>query len=233
MSLWCTLQKSTVIVKEKTVKNDLKKVSLLVLAAFVFLSGCNRTGVADAKNTQRESTKAPIKFAKQGKYTFDTIYADGRKTGVRNLNYYNGLIDNQKQNKSEKVKILYVMTEWNEYEAVVASPQSAFIQLPSNSMVGGDEETNRRVKEYAIRYFSIATKMFEKEARNLKMINDITDRSTDYVTFDFITNKGLYTIQEKKVALENNRSIWSELFDASKQLNSDVLTTQMTNKWKG
>jgi hypothetical protein len=233
MSLWCGLQKSTVILKEKTVKNDLKKVSLLVLASLVFLSGCNRTGAPDAQNTQSEATKVPIKFATQGKDTFDTIYADGRKTGVRNLNYYNGLIDNQKQNKSEKVKILYVMTEWNEYEAVVASPQSAFIQLPSNSMVGGDEETNRRVKNYAIRYFAIATKLFEKEVRNLKPINDITDRSTDYVTFDFITNKGIYTIQEKKVELENNQSIWSDLFTASKQLNSDVLTTQMTNKWKG
>jgi hypothetical protein len=214
-------------------KNNLKKASLLVLAPFMFVSGCNQTGASDAKNTQGETAKAPIKFATQGKDTFDTIYADGRKTGVRNLNYYKILIDNKKDDKSESIKILYVMTEWNKYDAVVASPQEAFIQLPSNSMVGGDVETNRRVKNYAIRYFAIATKMFEKEARNLNTINDITDRGVDDVTFDFITNKGIYTIQERKSDLENDRSIWSGLFTASKQLNRDVITTQNTNKWRG
>jgi hypothetical protein len=199
----------------------------------VFASGCHQTGASDAKNKQSETGKAPIKFATQGKDTFDTIYADGRKTGVRSLNYYKILIDSEKQNKSETVKILYVMTEWNKYDAVVAGPQEAFIQLPSNTMVGGDVETNRRVKNYAIRYFAIATKMFEKEAQGLKPINDITDRGVDDVTFDFITNKGIYTIQERKSELEDNRSIWSGLFTASKQLNRDVITTQNTNKWRG
>jgi hypothetical protein len=219
--------------KEKSMRNDFKKAALLVLVSSVFLSGCNQMGASDAKNSQSEATKAPIKFATQGKDTFETIYADGRKSGVRNLNYYNALIDSEKENKSENVTVLYVMTEWDKYDAVVAGPQEAFIQLPSNSMVGGDVETNRRVKNYAIRYFAIATKMFEKEVRNLKMINGITDRDTDYVTFDFITNKGIYTIQEKKSDLENNRSTWSALLAASKQLNSDVIMTQKTNKWKG
>jgi hypothetical protein len=214
-------------------KNNRKKASVWVLASLMFLSGCNQTGASDAKNTQSEATKAPVKFARQGKDTFETIYADGRLSGVRNLNYYNILIKNKKDNKSENVRVLYVMTEWNKYDAVVAAPEEAFIQLPNNSMVGGDVETNRRVKDYAIRYFAIATKMFKKEVRNLKTINGITDRNTDDVTFDVITNKGIYTIQEKKSDLENNRSIWSGLFTASKQLNQDVITTQITNKWKG
>jgi hypothetical protein len=214
-------------------KNNLKKASHLVLASLVFLSGCNQIGASDPKNRQSETTKAPIKFATQGTETFETKYADGRITSVRNLNYYNILIENQKENKSENIKILYVMTEWDKYDAVVAAPQEAFIQLPNNSMIGGDVETNRRVKDYAIRYFAIATKTFEKEARNLKMINAITDRDTNYVTFDFITNKGIYTIQEKKSDLENDQSTWSGLFTASKQLNSDVMTTLNTNEWKG
>jgi hypothetical protein len=219
--------------KEKSMRNDFKKAALLVLVSSVFLSGCNQMGASDAKNSQSEATKAPIKFATQGKDTFETIYADGRKSGVRNLNYYNALIDSEKENKSENITVLYVMTEWDKYDAVVAAPQEAFIQLPNNSMIGGDVETNRRVKDYAIRYFAIATKTFEKEARNLKTINAITDRDTNYVTFDFITNKGIYTIQEKKSDLENDQSTWSGLFNASKQLNSDIMTMLNTNEWKG
>ncbi len=96
----------------------------------------------------------------------------------------------------------------------------------SSIMVGGDEETNRRFKEPSIRYWTVASKMFEQEFKNLKKAEGISNRDTTYVTFDFITTNGFYTVQELKSELESGKSIWSNLFKESKFLNNEMARVQ-------
>jgi hypothetical protein len=96
----------------------------------------------------------------------------------------------------------------------------------NSTMVGGDVETNRRFKEPSIRYWAIASKMFEQEFKNLKKAQRISNRDTTYVTFDFITTNGFYTIQELKSELESGKSIWSNLFKESKFLNTEMARVQ-------
>ena len=137
-----------------------------------------------------------------------TKYSDGRFTAVRNLRYYNDLIKTSIPMKDSRLGLTTIMTEWNEYDGNVASPQGGFIEKPMflnevekkemreagidqsdtfSTMVGGDEETNRRFVEPSKRYWVVASKMFEQEFANLIKAEDISDRTVDYVTFDFIT----------------------------------------------
>ena len=68
--------------------------------------------------------------------------------------------------------------------------------------------------------------MFEQEFATLKKAEGISNRDTAYVTFDFITTNGFYTIQELKSELENGKSIWSNLFKESKFLNTEMARVQ-------
>jgi hypothetical protein len=68
--------------------------------------------------------------------------------------------------------------------------------------------------------------MFEQEFKSLKKAEGITNRDTNYVTFDFITNKEFYTVQVEKTKLESNQSIWSDLFKESKFLNTEMARVQ-------
>ena len=149
--------------------------------------------------------------------------------------------------KDEKFVMTTVTAEWNKYDGNVASPEGAFIEKPlfleeaekkqmlegglnptdmNSTMVGGDEETNRRIKEPSKRYWAVASKMFEQEFKNLKQAKSISNRDTNYVTFDFITNNGFYTVQELKSELESGQSIWSNLFKESKFLNTEMVRVQ-------
>jgi hypothetical protein len=96
----------------------------------------------------------------------------------------------------------------------------------NSTMVGGDEETNRRIKEPSKRYWVVASKMFEQEFNNLKKVDGISNRDTNYVTFDFITTNGFYTVQEEKSKLESGESIWSNVFKESKFLNTEMARVQ-------
>jgi hypothetical protein len=93
-------------------------------------------------------------------------------------------------------------------------------------MVGGDVETNERIKEPSIRYWAVASKMFEQEFNTLKKAKGISNRGVDYVTFDFITTNGFYTVQLKKSELESGQSVWSNLFKESKFLNTEMERVQ-------
>jgi hypothetical protein len=127
-------------------------------------------------------------------------YADGRKTGVRVLKYYNDLVKTSTPMQDAKEGLTTIITEWNEYDANVASPQGAFIEKPTflteaekkelreagvkdsdmnSQMVGGTEEDNKVFKEPSIRYWAVASKMFEQEFENLKKVENISDRTVD------------------------------------------------------
>ena len=223
-------------------KNSLLKVSVIVLSSFICLFGCNQTNKANVGKSETAEIDFKLNTVADTS-RFETIYNDGRKTAVRNLKYYNYLVKYSQQTKDEKFGLTTVMTEWNKYDANVASPQGSFIEKASfleeaekkemlegglnpsdvnSTMVGGDEETNRRIKEPSIRYWAVASKMFEQEYKNLKKAESISNRDSTYVTFDFITTNGFYTVQEKKSDLESGKSIWSNLFKESKFLNIEM-----------
>jgi hypothetical protein len=100
-------------------------------------------------------------------------------------------------------------------------------------MMGGDQETNKRNKESSIRYFDIAYKIFEKEFKTLKMASNISNRDTNFVTFDFFTISGFYTVQESKAKLEAGESVWSQLFEATKKMPKELKEKMSTNDCKG
>jgi hypothetical protein len=251
------------------VKNNLLKTSLFVFCAFVFLFGCDQAKEVKTENNQNETAKDSVAMNKAvnkakseaAKETFAIVstnsekleskYTDGRITSVRNLPYYKILVKSSIPMKDAKYGLTTVITEWNAYDANVASPQGGFIQVQrsikerdtiraemktagvdlstddaNSTMIGGDEETNRRFKEPSIRYWAVASKMFEQEFKNLKKAEGISDRSVDYVTFDFITTNGFYTVQVKKSELESGKSIWSNVFKESKFLNVEMARVQ-------
>ncbi|WP_395052986.1 hypothetical protein [Flavobacterium sp.] len=227
-------------------KNNLLKVALLFFGSLIFLFGCNQTKKSNAKSFKKATVENNFKLNKVADTSkLETIYNDGRITAVRNVKYYGYLVRDSKPFGNTKLGLTTVITEWNKYDANVATAQSSFIEKalfleetekkqmiengfePSNStMVGADEETNRRIKEPSIRYWAVASKMFEKEFKNLKKADGISNRDTTYVTFDFITTNGFYTVQEKKSELENGKSIWSNLFKESKFLNTEMARVQ-------
>ena len=230
-------------------KNNLIKKSLLVFGLLVFLICCNEPKKSNSKSNQKEIVENSFKLNKVADtIKFETIYNDGRKTAIRNLKYYSYLIKSSQPMKDEKFRLTTVTAEWNKYDGNVATPQGSFIEKPlfleeaekkemlegglvdprdmNSTMVGGDEETNRRIIEPSKRYWAVASKIFEQEFKNLKKAEGISNRDTTYVTFDFITTNGFYTIQEKKSELESGKSIWSNLFKESKFLNTEMARVQ-------
>jgi hypothetical protein len=208
-------------------KNKLLQTLLLVCGVSVFLLGCDQTKKPNTQNKNLNDTVSTMSAE-----NYKTKYTDGRITEVRELRYYNFYKDTIKANRDDKLKLIAVITEWNKYEALVADTASAFTQLPSNFMAGGDVETNERIKKSTVKYFDIASKMFEKEFITLKLSNSISNRDTNYVTIDFLTNKGFYTVQELKSKLEQNQSVWSNVFEESKKLSNEIEKTVNSNEWK-
>jgi hypothetical protein len=226
-------------------KNNFWNVSLLIFFLLLFLLSCNQAEKSNTESIKKETIEKNFKLNKTEDTTkFETIYNDGRISAVRNSKYYYLLVKSSIPLADAKSGLTTVITEWNKYDANVATPEGSFIQksllmedpqkkemqeagVDANStMVGGDEETNRRIKEPSKRYWGVASKMFEQEFKNLKKADGISNRDTSYVTFDFITTSGFYTIQEKKSELESGQSIWSTLFKESKFLNTEMARVQ-------
>jgi hypothetical protein len=229
----------------KNMKNNVLKISLFAFGTLVCIFGCNQANNPNDKNSQTETTKDEFKLNSPKDTTkFETLYNDGRISGVRNSKYYYYLVKDGIPMKDAKQGLTTVITEWNKYDANVACPEAAFIQTEllmeseqkkeliaagadaNSTMVGGDEETNRRIKEPSKRYWAVASKMFEQEFSSLKKAEGISNRDTNYVTFDFITTKGFYTVQVEKTKLESDQSIWSNLFKESKFLNTEMARVQ-------
>jgi hypothetical protein len=225
--------------------NNILKISLVTFGFLTLLLGCNQSKKSSNEKNQNEIVSKDFKLKTPEDTTkFETKYNDGRITAVRSSKYYNYLVKSNKPFGDTKLGLTTIMTEWNKYDANVACPQGGFIQKPlilqepekseikkngldaNSTMVGGDEETNRRFKEPSIRFWAIASKMFEKEFKNLKKAEGISNRDTTYVTFDFITSNGFYTVQVEKSELESGKSIWSNMFKESKFLNTEMARVQ-------
>ncbi len=227
--------------------------SIIAITATLFLYSCDQTKNANVekKETANETVKNNFKLNKEpDTMEFKTIYNDGRITAVRNQKYYNYLLQDAKVNGDTVLKLSTVVSEWNRYDANIAGNGGGFIQVPrtaqevinlkkelkasgadttedlNSTMVGGDVESNRRFTEPSKRFFAVAKQIFEQEFKNLKKAEGISNRDTNYVTFDFITNIGLYTVQEQKNILESNQSVWSNLFTETKFLNTEMARVQ-------
>ena len=164
---------------------------------------------------------------------YKTKYNDGRKSEIRMLLTYESLFDSLKLYSQDKTKIGLVVIEWNKNEGVIAQETSAFANQNNNQMNGGDVETNRRIAPAASKFIQFAEQYFDKNRDKLTKIVEIPNRALDAVSFDFVTNKGIFTVQESLKNLENNTSIWSLLFKEGKKLKIEVVHTINTNRWKG
>jgi hypothetical protein len=226
-------------------KNKFLKTSLLISSLFVFMHSCNQSEESTTNSTNKEINENNFKLNKlEDTNKFETIYNDGRISAVRNSKYYNLLVKSGIPLTNAIAGLTTVIAEWNKYDANVATPEASFIQIPlllgspqkkemeeagveaNSTMVGGDVETNQRIKEPSKRYWAVASKLFAQQFNTLTKTKGISNRDTNYVTFDFITTNGFYTVQEEKSKLESNQSVWSSLFTETKFLNLEMARVQ-------
>jgi hypothetical protein len=164
---------------------------------------------------------------------YKTKYKDGRISEIRTMLTYESFEDSLSVYPKSKTKIVLVVIEWEKSKGVVAMESSAFANQNDNQMNGGDVETNRRISPASKRFIELSEQIFDKNFDKLTKIDAIPNRDLDFVSFDFITNKGIFTVQERLKDLENNQSIWSSYFKEGKNLKSEIVKTINTNEWKG
>ena len=188
----------------------------IIMIPFLLICSCNEN-----KKTEQQSKN---KIEKNN--NFDTIvptkYKDGRLSEVRIFNYYNASKDTSVENKGDVIRLKYVVVEWNKYEAVVADEEGAFAQLETQTMTGGDVATNKKVQKPSSLFFKQSKKIFEEKINFLLKVNEIPNRNVDSVSFDFITNKGVYTIQESKKTLESGSTDLCSIFKDAKRLKLEI-----------
>ena len=180
--------------------------------------------ISSCKENKEMKNQSTIVIEKNN--NFDTIaptkYNDGRLSEVRIFNYYYASRDTAIEKKGDKIKLKYVVLEWNKYEAIVADGEGAFAQLETNTMSGGDVGTNKRVQKSSSLFFKQTEKIFEEKINTLLEVNEIPNRNVDSVSFDFITNKGVYTMQESKKTLESGGTDLSKIFKDAKSLKLEI-----------
>ena len=143
--------------------------------------------ISSCKENKEMKNQSTIVIEKNN--NFDTIaptkYNDGRLSEVRIFNYYYASRDTAIEKKGDKIKLKYVVLEWNKYEAIVADGEGAFVQLETNTMRGGDVGTNKRVQKSSSLFFKQSEKLFEEKINTLLKVNEIPNRNVDAVSFDF------------------------------------------------
>ena len=159
------------------------------------ISSCNedkkteQQSKANIEENKNVDTIAPTKKdggLSEEKKNSDTIvstkYNDGRLSEVRIFNYYNASKDTAIEKKGDRIKLKYVVLEWNKYEAIVADGEGAFAQLETNTMRGGDVGTNKKVQKSSSLFFKQSKKIFEEKINTLLEANEIPNRNVDSVS---------------------------------------------------
>lgn len=216
-------------------KTNLLKISLLTFGSILFMLSCNQSKKTETKSnidaTEIQKTDDTLntsfeKFKKRHNITsnnyedFKTKYTDGRKSEIRTLLSYETLMfeDTFQSYSKDKTKIALVVIEWNKNEGIVTTENSAFANLNNNQMYGGDVETNRRVTPSAGKFIKLCEQFFDSNIDKFTKISEIPNRDLEFVSFDFVTNKGIFTSQESLKNLENNKSSFSPIFNEGKKL---------------
>lgn len=193
---------------------------LACASAFIFLSGCDKG--SDAVVSENRAGAAAVDAVENVRLD-GTRYSDGRKTTVRDFQFFEFYRDKTAAPDPASIKLGLVVVEWGRYDALVADGESVFGQLPSNLMVGGDVETNQRVRPSASAFFANARAAFAARRNSLMRIERaVPNRNSDRVSFDFVTNQGTFTVQQDLAALENGTSPWSALFREAGALREKV-----------
>jgi hypothetical protein len=186
--------------------------SLLGLTGYIGVNAADQDIVASTRVSQPNGARS-----------FKTVYVDGRISQVRNFDYFDFYRDKAPSAASQPINLIIVTVEWGRYDAVVGDRTAAFAQLPSNIMAGGDVETNNRVGRPSRSFFATARKAFAQQRNNLTRIDQtVPNRNIDMVSFDFVTNKGTFTIQQDLRSLENGTSPWSNMFREARALREKV-----------
>jgi hypothetical protein len=215
-------------------KKKLLKKSLLIFGLLAILLSCNQSKKTKKNNlndtiVQKSDSTLDTsfeKFKKRHNLTtnnfedYKTKYKDGRKSEIRTLLTFETLMleDTFQSYPKDNTKIALVVIEWNKSEGIVATENSAFSNLNNNQMYGGDVETNRRITPSSAKFIKLCEQFFESNVDKFAEINEIPNRDLEFVSFDFITNKGIFTGQESLKNLENNKSIFSPIFKEGKKL---------------
>jgi hypothetical protein len=223
-------------IKMKAIKSFIQLVASLLLIGLVSLNlaGCADNKEADAakkpdlKKNEMSENNSFENYKKRHNLTSDrfedykTTYKDGRKSEIRTMLTYEGydetLAFNTKNDASDKTKVLLLVIEWNKNEGVVATESEAFSNQDDNLMFGGDVESNRRIAPTAGKFIQLAQQYLDENQAKLTKIDAVPNRDVDTVSFDFVTNKGTFTVQEKLEKLENKTSFWSAFFAEGKKL---------------
>ena len=184
----------------------------------IMMISCNKSSEDNAaKSNTFEAYKARHNLKSDRFEDYKTTYKDGRKSEIRTMLVYESQYETFKPYTLDKTRITLVVIEWNKNEGVVATEDSTFSNLDNNQMFGGDIESNRRIAPSSAQFNQFAIQNFDQYFNQLTQIDAIPNRNTDYVSFDFVTNKGIFTVQESLKNLENNTSVWSPLFNAGKK----------------
>jgi hypothetical protein len=196
----------------------------------------SKDGITDNPEEPKGSKEANDFYSKDNQRT----YTDGRESTNRKLYFYDSYNINIEDkpffsyvpaevNKNDKLELKRVITEWNKYEAVKVEQGGGNITREDNVGQGNSDQSIKATRDISVKYFDKAKKLFQQELPNLQVVDQISDRSVDSVTIDFLTNKGFYTVQVPKSDLESGKSIWSELYKDSKQYLLDFQRLEREN----
>lgn len=98
------------------------------------ISSIEKAGVANADESPINNYLVSTSTSSEG--NIKTLYADGRVSDVRKINYYNYLVKNSEpfgDSPAAKLGLITIITEWNKYDANVAGPQGGFMQVENDS----------------------------------------------------------------------------------------------------
>ncbi len=196
----------------------LKHITLIAGVALTIVS-CNEN--PKSKKAVSEET---VDYAKNDSINEanKTKYKDGRLSEVRTLRYFNFYKDTVNKISKDNIKLILVVVEWNKFEALVSDSIAAFGQNEMNTMNGGSVEENKLIEKDAKIFFKLGESIFKTKINVLDKPDLIPNRDSNYVSFDFVTNNGFYTVQERKLNLENNQSFLSQLFENAKKIRRQV-----------
>jgi hypothetical protein len=193
----------------------------LALVIAPLTSGCSESATIAAQAKGAEAVAAG-KAASEPRY--GTRYSDGRVSEVRVLDYFDFYRDKSVAPDPRKMQLILVAVEWGQYDAILGDGSAAFAQQPSNTMVGGDMETNQRISAPARAFFANARAAFVERRDSLTAIARVVpNRDVDRVSFDFVTNQGTFTVQEELGALQRGTSPWTTLYNEARALRTSVV----------
>jgi hypothetical protein len=78
------------------------------------------------------------------------------------------------------------------------------------------------LKKDAAQFWNLAMGAFAQQGDQLARAARIPNRDALAVSFDFVTTKGLFTIQQDLAALQDGSSPWSDLFAEALSLHAAV-----------